>query len=146
MLNLSSVNFSLLANGLLFHWLGLEMIFLNYFLNDFFSQLFNSKKNYSTLQNTSIYYLKLLFFILVGILWKRLIVREYFLDRIFLYSDWIPYSVRIQENTDQKILRIWKPSTQCAFERVKRTNDQREIYQTSLQISLLILSEFKCIS
>ena len=39
---------------------------------------------------------------------------EYFLVRIFLYSDWIgdllrksPYSVRAQENTDQKILRIW---------------------------------------
>ena len=36
-----------------------------------------------------------------------------FLVRIFLFSDWnlqirkSPYSVRIQENTDQKQLRIW---------------------------------------
>ena len=35
---------------------------------------------------------------------------EYFLVRIFLYSDLRSksrYSVRIQENTDQKKLRIW---------------------------------------
>ena len=32
---------------------------------------------------------------------------EFFLVRIFLYSDWI------QENTDQKQLRIWTLFTQC---------------------------------
>ena len=41
---------------------------------------------------------------------------EFFLVRLFLYSDWIrrftEYSVRIQENTDQKKLRIWKLFTQ----------------------------------
>ena len=44
---------------------------------------------------------------------------EIFLVRIFLYSDWIrrftelsPYSVRIQENTDQKKLPIWILFTQ----------------------------------
>ena len=44
---------------------------------------------------------------------------EFFLVRIFLYSDWTrrftqsPYSVRIHENMDQKKLRIWTLFTQC---------------------------------
>ena len=37
---------------------------------------------------------------------------KFFLVRIFLYSDWI-HSVRIQENMDQKKLRIWTLFTQC---------------------------------
>ena len=46
---------------------------------------------------------------------------EFFLVRIFPYSDWIrgdsisPYSVRIHENTYQKKLRIWTLYTQCLF-------------------------------
>ena len=47
--------------------------------------------------------------------------REFFLVRIFLYSEWIrrftqsksPYSVRIHGNTDQKKLGIWTLFTQC---------------------------------
>ena len=35
---------------------------------------------------------------------------EFFLVRIFLYSDWI------QENTDQAMLRIWTPFMQCWVE------------------------------
>ena len=45
---------------------------------------------------------------------------KFFLVRIFLYSEWIrrftlftPYWVWIQENTDQKKLRIWILFTQC---------------------------------
>ena len=42
---------------------------------------------------------------------------ELFLVCIFLYSDWIrrftPYSVRIQEDTDEKKPRIWTLFTQC---------------------------------
>ena len=42
--------------------------------------------------------------------------KEFFLVRIFLYSDWIlrksPFSVQIQENTEQKKLRIWTLFTQ----------------------------------
>ena len=33
----------------------------------------------------------------------------------FLYVFYKPYSVRIQENTDQKWLRIWRLFTQCSF-------------------------------
>ena len=45
---------------------------------------------------------------------------EFFLVRIFWseYGDLrskSPYLVRIQENTDQKILRIWTLCTQCCF-------------------------------
>ena len=50
---------------------------------------------------------------------------EFFLVRIFLYSDWIrrfdsirskpPYSKRMQENLDQKKLRIWTLFTQWTF-------------------------------
>ena len=48
---------------------------------------------------------------------------DVFLVRIFLYSDWInlrksPYLVRIQENTDQKKLRIWTLFTQWMLLRV----------------------------
>ena len=46
---------------------------------------------------------------------------EFFLVRIFLYSDWkrrftekIPFSVRMQENIDQKKLCIWTLFTQCS--------------------------------
>ena len=55
-----------------------------------------------------------------------------FLVRIFPYSDWIlrfteifiilcksPYSVWIQENTNQKKLRIWTIFTQCTFYGIK---------------------------
>ena len=41
---------------------------------------------------------------------------ELFLVRIFLYSDWIsksPFSIQIQENTDQKWLLIWTLFAQC---------------------------------
>ena len=41
---------------------------------------------------------------------------KFFLVRIFFYSDWIqsksPYSVRVQENTDQKKLHFWTIFTQ----------------------------------
>ena len=47
---------------------------------------------------------------------------EFFLLRIFLYSYFpvlgltkFPYSAQIQENTDQKKLRIWTFFTQCGF-------------------------------
>ena len=41
---------------------------------------------------------------------------EFFLVCIFPHSDWIrrnTYSVRMQENTDQRILRIWTLFKQC---------------------------------
>ena len=42
---------------------------------------------------------------------------EFFLVRIFLYLNWIfnPYSVRIQQNTGQKIVRVWVRFTQCHY-------------------------------
>ena len=50
---------------------------------------------------------------------KSVQIRIFFLVYIFLYLDWIlrftsksPYSVRIQENTHQKKLRIWTLFTQ----------------------------------
>ena len=43
--------------------------------------------------------------------------REFFLVRIFLYSEWVRskslYSVQMQESTNQEILRIWTLLTQC---------------------------------
>ena len=38
---------------------------------------------------------------------EKSLSREFFLVRIFLYLDWM------QENTDQKKLRIWTLVTQC---------------------------------
>ena len=64
--------------------------------------------------------------ILLTLFWLALCEKclntAFFLVRIFLHSDWIrkftglsksPYLVRIQENTDQKKLRVWTLSTQC---------------------------------
>ena len=46
---------------------------------------------------------------------------EFFLVRIFLYSD------RIQKNTDQKKLRLWTLFTQCKFKRNERKVPSNDI-------------------
>ena len=54
---------------------------------------------------------------------------EFLLVRILLYSDWIDlldkslYSVLIQENTDQKKLRIWTLFTHCVLNVTCNQND-----------------------
>ena len=66
--------------------------------------------------------IKTLILLMILPLRKKCPNTKFFLVRIFLYSDWIrrlrsksPYPVRIQENTDQKKLRIWTLFTQCSL-------------------------------
>ena len=60
---------------------------------------------------------------------------EFFLVRIFLYS------VRIQENTDQKKLRIWTVSMHCQFSKIidqRRTHNPFEYLSGTVLLKQII--------
>ena len=57
---------------------------------------------------------------------------EFFLVRIFLYSDWI------QENTDQKKLRIWTLFTQCIIYKVHYNEGLHKVYHSILLYEFLL--------
>ena len=71
---------------------------------------------------------------------KSVQVRNYFWSVFFCirteYGDLLrkfPYSVRIQENTDQKYLRIWTHFTQC------RLNQADRIIKLAIKLKMLRL-------